>query len=101
MNEEGRTSKAPLSESFGRWKNQEIVILALVGLTIGQAVIWYTGEFYDLFFLTGTLKVDLTQPSYFVAAALLIGTPFFVIRFALGQDRQKADHHGRLPDRRT
>ena len=58
MKAEGKTSKAPLSESFGQWKNLKIVILALVGLTAGQAVVWYTGQFYALFFLTQALKVD-------------------------------------------
>src|SRR5687768_5558928 len=60
MKEEGKTSKAPLTESFGQWKNMKIVILALVGLTMGQAVVWYTGQFYALFFLTGALKVDMS-----------------------------------------
>jgi hypothetical protein len=58
MKAEGKTSKAPLSESFGQWKNLKIVILALIGLTAGQAVVWYTGQFYALFFLTQALKVD-------------------------------------------
>jgi MFS family permease len=58
MKEEGKTSKAPLTESFGQWKNLKIVILALFGLTAGQAVVWYTGQFYALFFLTQALKVD-------------------------------------------
>ena len=60
MKAEGKTSKAPLSESFGEWKNLKIVILALVGLTAGKAVVWYTGQFYALFFLTQQLKVDAT-----------------------------------------
>ena len=55
---EGATSKAPLTEAFGQWRNLKIVILALVGLTAGQAVVWYTGQFYSLFFLTQVLKVD-------------------------------------------
>jgi MFS family permease len=79
MKEEGKTSKAPLSESFGEWKNLKIVILALVGLTMGQAVVWYTGQFYTLFFLTGSLKVDGTTANVMIALALLIGTPFFVV----------------------
>src|SRR4051812_48634544 len=58
MKSEGKTSKAPLAESFGEWRNLKIVILALVGLTMGQAVVWYTGQFYALFFLTGALKID-------------------------------------------
>ena len=79
MKAEGKTSKAPLSESFGQWKNLKIVILALVGLTAGQAVVWYTGQFYALFFLTGALKVDGATANLLVAASLVIGTPFFVL----------------------
>ncbi|MBS0427706.1 MAG: MHS family MFS transporter [Proteobacteria bacterium] len=79
MKAEGKTSKAPLAESFGEWKNLKIVILALVGLTAGQAVVWYTGQFYALFFLTAQLKVDANTANLLIAAALLIGTPFFVV----------------------
>ncbi|UUX95825.1 MFS transporter [Aquabacterium sp. J223] len=79
MKEEGKTSKAPLTESFGQWKNLKIVILALVGLTAGQAVVWYTGQFYALFFLTQALKVDSATANILVALALLIGTPFFIV----------------------
>ena len=79
MKAEGKTSKAPLSESFGQWKNLKIVILALVGLTAGQAVVWYTGQFYALFFLTQSLKVDGVMVNLLVGASLIIGTPFFVI----------------------
>jgi MFS family permease len=79
MKEEGKTSKAPLSESFGQWKNLKIVILALVGLTAGQAVVWYTGQFYALFFLTQALKVDGATANILIAISLLIGTPFFVV----------------------
>ena len=79
MKAEGKTSKAPLSESFGQWKNLKIVILALLGLTAGQAVVWYTGQFYALFFLTGALKVDGPTANILVAASLIIGTPFFVL----------------------
>ncbi|TAK84653.1 MAG: MFS transporter [Aquabacterium sp.] len=86
MKEEGKTSKAPLTESFGQWKNLKIVILALVGLTAGQAVVWYTGQFYALFFLTQALKVDPVTANYFIAAALLIGTPFFIV-FGVLSDR--------------
>ena len=91
MKEEGKTSKSPLKESFGEWSNAKIVILALVGLTMGQAVVWYTGQFYALFFLTGILKVDLTQANYLVAVALLIGTPFFLFFGSL------SDKIGRKP----
>ncbi|QXZ09748.1 MHS family MFS transporter [Comamonas sp. Y33R10-2] len=79
MKAEGKVSKAPLTESFGQWKNLKVVILALVGLTAGQAVVWYTGQFYSLFFLTQQLKVDAVTANLMIAAALLIGTPFFVI----------------------
>ena len=79
MKEEGKTSKAPLTESFGQWKNLKIVILALVGLTAGQAVVWYTGQFYALFFLTQALKVDGPTANIMVAVSLLIGTPFFLV----------------------
>jgi MFS family permease len=79
MKSEGKTSKAPLSESFGQWKNLKIVILALVGLTAGQAVVWYTGQFYALFFLTQSLKVDGATANILIAASLVIGTPFFIV----------------------
>jgi MFS family permease len=79
MKAEGKTSKAPLTEAFGQWKNLKIVILALIGLTAGQAVVWYSGQFYALFFMTQALKVDGPTANIFVAASLLIGTPFFII----------------------
>lgn len=91
MKEEGKGSKAPISESFGQWKNLKIVILALLGLTAGQAVVWYTGQFYALFFLTQTLKVDANSANIMIAVALLIGTPFFVVFGAL------SDRIGRKP----
>jgi len=79
MKEEGRTSKAPLTESFGRWSNGKIVLLALLGLTAGQGVVWYTGQFYALFFLTAQLKVEPTSAQLMIGASLLLGTPFFII----------------------
>jgi MFS family permease len=79
MKAEGKTSKAPLSESFGQWKNLKIVILALFGLVAGQAVVWYSGQFYALFFLTQALKVDGATANIMVAISLIIGTPFFVV----------------------
>ena len=88
---EGKTSKAPLTEAFGQWKNLKIVILALIGLTAGQAVVWYTGQFYALFFLTQTLKVDGASANILIALALLIGTPFFVFFGSL------SDRIGRKP----
>lgn len=78
MKAEGKASKAPLADSFGNWKNLKIVLIALVGLTAGQAVVWYTGQFYALFFLEKMLKVDGAVVNIVVAASLLIGTPFFV-----------------------
>jgi MFS family permease len=91
MKSEGKTSKSPLSESFGQWKNLKIVILALFGLVAGQAVVWYTGQFYALFFLTQSLKVDGATANIMVAISLIIGTPFFVIFGAL------SDKIGRKP----
>ncbi len=70
MKEEGKTSKAPLSEAFGQWKNAKIAILALLGATAGQAVVWYTGQFYALFFLQNVLKVDAQSTNLMVAASL-------------------------------
>lgn len=91
MKEEGKTSKAPLSESFGQWSNLKIVILALFGLVAGQGVVWYTGQFYALFFLTQTLKVDGATANILVAISLLIATPFFVVFGSL------SDKIGRKP----
>ncbi|WP_374384952.1 MFS transporter [Dongia sp.] len=79
MKEEGKGSKAPLTESFGKWSNLKIVLLALFGLTAGQAVVWYTGQFYALFFLTQSLKVDATTANLLIAVSLAIGTPFFIL----------------------
>jgi predicted MFS family arabinose efflux permease len=79
MISEGKGTKKPLAEAFGNWKNLKIVLLSLVGLTMGQAVVWYTGQFYALFFLEKTLKLDGALANTLVAVALLIGTPFFVI----------------------
>ena len=91
MKAEGKTSKAPLTESFGQWKNLKIVILALIGLTMGQAVVWYTGQFYALFFLTGALKVDGPTANILIAVSLMIGTPFFVI-FGMLSDKIGRKH---------
>ncbi|PQP01548.1 MULTISPECIES: MFS transporter [Pseudomonas] len=79
MKEEGKSSKAPLTESFARWDNLKIVIMALLGGTAGQAVVWYTGQFYALFFLLQTLKIDPQTANYLIAGSLLIGTPFFIL----------------------
>ena len=79
MQEEGKGSKAPLRDSFAKWSNLKIVLLALFGLSMGEAVVWYTGQFYALIFLTQVLKVDAQTASLLVAGGLVIGTPFFVI----------------------
>ncbi len=79
MKEEGKTSKAPLTEAFGRWENAKVGLIALFGGTAGQAVVWYTGQFYALFFLTQTLKVDGWTANVLIAISLLIGTPFFIV----------------------
>ena len=79
MKDEGKVSKAPLTEAFGQWGNAKIVLLALFGLVMGQGVVWYTGQFYALFFLTSALKVDAPTANIMIGVALLIGTPFFVI----------------------
>ena len=79
MKSSGQTSRAPLTDSFARWSNLKIVILALLGATAGQAVVWYGGQFYSLFFLTQTLKIDAQTANLLVAGALLLATPFFVV----------------------
>jgi MFS family permease len=91
MKAEGKTSKAPLTESFAEWGNLKIVLLALFGLTAGQAVVWYTGQFYTLFFLTQILKVDAQTANLLIAASLLLATPFFLVFGAL------SDRIGRKP----
>ena len=78
MKEEGATSKAPLTEAFGRWGNLKVVLIALFGAAMGQAVVWYTGQFYALFFLEKMLKVDGATTNILMAVALGLGTPFFV-----------------------
>jgi MFS family permease len=79
----GRLSTAPLTEAFGNWDNLKVVLLALVGATAGQAVVWYGGQFYALFFLEKILQVDSAAANLIIAAALLIGTPFFIVFGAL------------------
>jgi MFS family permease len=90
MKAEGRGSSAPLTDSFLRYPNNKYVLLALFGATAGQGVVWYTGQFYALFFLTITLKVDGLTAYTLIAIALLLGTPFFVVFGAL------SDKIGRL-----
>lgn len=91
MKDEGKASKAPLTEAFGTWKNLRVVILSLFGATAGQAVVWYTGQFYALFFLTKTLGVEDKMANLLIAGALLLGTPFFIIFGSL------SDRIGRKP----
>ena len=79
MQREGKTSKAPVTESFGNWANLKLVLLALLGATAGQAVVWYTGQFYALFFLQSFLKVDGATANTLVALSLLVGMPFFIV----------------------
>ncbi|HMH30763.1 MAG TPA: MFS transporter [Steroidobacteraceae bacterium] len=79
MKNQGTTSKAPLAEAFGRWPNLKIVIISLLGAVMGQAVVWYTGQFYALFFLERTLKVDGATTNILVAIALVLATPCFVL----------------------
>src|SRR5215210_30643 len=79
MKEEGKHSKAPLSEAFGQWRNAKIALFALLGLVAGQGVVWYTGQFYALFFLQSLLKVDGYTANLLVAWSLLFGTGFFIV----------------------
>jgi MFS family permease len=91
MKDEGKSSKAPLTEAFANWSNAKIVILALLGATMGQGVVWYTGQFYALFFLQSILKVDGYTANLLIAWSLLFGTGFFVVFGAL------SDKIGRKP----
>jgi MFS family permease len=79
MKEEGTTSKRPLSEAFGQWSNAKIAILALLGATAGEAVVWYGGQFYALFFLTQTIKVPAVTAQIMIVVALALGTPGFIL----------------------
>ena len=79
MKEEGARSKAPIREAFGQWSNARIVLIALFGAVAGQAVVWYAGQFYALFFLERVLKVDAPTANVMIAIALALGTPFFVV----------------------
>jgi MFS family permease len=90
MKAEGKGSKAPLRDSFLKYPNNKYVLLALLGATAGQGVVWYTGQFYALFFLLITLKLDGATTYMLIAASVLIGTPFFIVFGAL------SDKIGRL-----
>jgi MFS family permease len=79
MKEEGTTSRAPLTEAFANWPNARLVLIALFGAVIGQAVVWYTGQFYALFFLEKVMRVDGATANIMIAIALVIGTPFFLV----------------------
>ena len=79
MKAEGTTSKAPLTEAFGRWSNLKLVLIALFGAVAGQAVVWYAGQFYALFFLERMMRVDGATANILIAIALAIGTPFFIL----------------------
>ncbi|HEY0418043.1 MAG TPA: MFS transporter, partial [Acetobacteraceae bacterium] len=79
MKAEGTHSKAPISEAFGQWKNAKVAIIALLGLVMGQAVVWYTGQFYALFFMGQVLKVDGFTTNMLIAWSLLLGSGGFVL----------------------
>ena len=91
MKEEGKGSKAPLTEAFGNWSNAKLVLIALLGGVMGQGVVWYTGQFYALFFLQSILKVDGYTANLLIAWSLLLGTGFFIVFGAL------SDKIGRKP----
>jgi MFS family permease len=91
MKDEGKTSKAPLTEAFANWSNAKIVLIALLGGVMGQGVVWYTGQFYALFFMQSILKVDGYTANLLIAWSLLLGTGFFIVFGAL------SDKIGRKP----
>ena len=91
MKRSARTSPAPFAESFGNWLNLRLVLIALFGATAGQAVVWYTGQFYALFFLTATLKVDYVTAYTLIAIGLIVGTPLYILFGSL------SDRIGRKP----
>jgi hypothetical protein len=91
IKQSGNLSKAPLTEAFGNWRNLRIVLLALFGATAGQAVVWYGGQFYALFFIEKILQVEAQAANLVIAAALVLGTPFFIVFGSL------SDRVGRKP----
>ena len=91
MKSEGTQSKAPLSEAFGQWKNAKFAVIALLGLVAGQAVVWYTGQFYALFFLQSILRVDMYTANVLIAWSLILGTGGFIVFGSL------SDRIGRKP----
>ena len=100
MKEEGKGSKAPLTESFFRYPNNKYVLLALLGATAGQGVVWYTGQFYALFFLTITLKLFYIPAYILIGVSLIIGTPFFIFFGWLSDRIGRLKNHPRgMPDR--
>jgi MFS family permease len=90
LKSQGKTSMAPLKESFGKWSNLKIVLMVLFGATAGQGIVWYTGQFYALSFMQSVLKLDIIKSSTVVAVAILFGMPFFTVFGAL------SDKIGRL-----
>ena len=100
MKRKGKASLSPIIDSFLKYPNNKYVFLALFGATAGQGVVWYTGQFYALFFLTITLKMDYLTAYTLIALSLILGTPFFVVFGGpLRQDRPPEHHPGRLPHR--
>ncbi|RTL66701.1 MAG: MFS transporter [Hyphomicrobiales bacterium] len=91
IKDEGKQSKAPISEAFGQWRNAKFAVVALLGLVAGQAVVWYTGQFYALFFLQNILRVDMFTANVLIAWSLILGTVGFVIFGSL------SDRIGRKP----
>ena len=91
IRKEGRLSRAPISEAFGQWRHLKLVLISLFGMVMGQAVVWYTGQFYAMFFLLQTLKVDGTTANILIMIAVIVTTPFYVV---FGQ---LSDRIGRKP----
>ena len=97
MKSTGMTSANPLIEAFTKWENLKIVLISLFGATAGQGVVWYTGQFYALFYLQTILNVNATSANYIIAMRAAAGMPFFVVFGALERPhRAQMDHHGRM-----